>query len=62
MALKDALECLEQKHVLGEYGPQTRPFVVLDVIEYEMIVRELKNADRRRKVPREAKRETAQTV
>jgi hypothetical protein len=62
VALKDALECIEHKHVLGEYGPCTRPFVVLDIDEYNLLLDELKRATRRRRVPNESTRETNATV
>jgi len=61
MAVKDALKCLNEKHILGEYGPCTRPFVILDVDEYHMIIDALKTESKRRRVPRESSRET-QTV
>ena len=57
MALKDALKCLDGKLVLGEYGPCTRPFVILDVDEYQMIREEIESASKRRRVPREQSRE-----
>lgn len=56
VTLKAALAILKKKLVLGEYGPQTRPFVVLDVDEYEMIVTALENANKATKVPRETSR------
>lgn len=59
MALKDALSILESKPVLGEYGAVTRPFVLLDVDEYRLIVSELKAATRRKRVPRETSREAS---
>jgi len=62
MALKDALTMLEGKLVLGEYGPQTRPFVVLDIDEYQILIRELKAIAKRRKVPRETSRQTNATL
>ena len=48
MALKQALKILKEKPVLGEYGPVTRPFVVLDVEEYDLIVKEIEKASKRR--------------
>lgn len=62
MALKDALAMLEGKLVLGEYGPQTRPFVVLDIDEYQILIRELKTISKRRKVPSETSRQTNATL
>lgn len=61
MALKDALAMLKGKIVLGEYGPQTRPFVVLDIDEYQALIRELENTTKRPKVPRETRRQNTNT-
>ena len=62
MALKSTLAMLKGKLVLGEYGPQTRPFVVLDIDEYQALIRELENSTKRPKVPREARRQTNTSV
>ena len=58
MAIKDALDILKAKPVLGEYGATTRPFVILDVDEYNAIVKTLEDATKRPRVPREAKRQS----
>ena len=60
--LKAALAILKGKLVLGEYGPQTRPFVVLDVDEYDAICKSLETATTKRRVPRESRRQTNTTV
>ncbi len=62
MALKDALDCLKGKHILGEYGPCTRPFVVLDVEEHAMIIEEIQKSTRRKRVPSESFRSESQAV
>jgi len=59
VTLKSALEILQKKPTLGEYGPITRPFVILDIDEYESIVHALEAKTRQKRVPREARRETA---
>lgn len=61
MALAELVAMLKKKHVLGEYGAFTRPFVVLDVDEYHALIDALsKQADRpRRKVPHETVRAEA---
>jgi len=55
MALDDLVRTLEEKLVLGEYGAFTRPYVVLDVDEYQEIIKALKakQRGRPRKVPHE---------
>jgi len=60
--LKAALAILKGKLVLGEYGPQTRPFVVLDVDEYDAICKSLETATTRKRVPRETSRQTNTTI
>ena len=59
MAIKDALELLKSKVVIGEYGAATRPFVILDIDEYRMLLRELEKGQRRKRVPRESARHPA---
>jgi hypothetical protein len=55
MALDDLIRTLEEKLVLGEYGAFTRPYIVLDVDEYQDILKALKakQRGRSRKVPHE---------
>lgn len=55
MDLKAARALLEGKHVLGEHGPVTRPFVILDVDEYHALLGALVDATEKpkRRVPRE---------
>jgi hypothetical protein len=59
LAIKDAIQLLKSKPMLGEYGAVTRPFVILDVDEYRMLLDELEKLNRRKRVPREAERQTA---
>lgn len=58
MAIKDAIACMTKKLILGEYGPCTRPFVILDIDEYNLILKTLETADKRRRVPVESHRES----
>jgi hypothetical protein len=55
MALDELIRTLEEKLVLGEYGAFTRPYIVLDVDEYQDILKALKakQRGRQRKVPHE---------
>ncbi|MCP4339786.1 MAG: hypothetical protein GY799_13065 [Desulfobulbaceae bacterium] len=59
MAVKDAIEALKSKTILGEYGAVTRPFVVLDIDEYNLILKTLEKSSRQRKIPRETHRTAA---
>lgn len=60
MAVADALKMLKSKAVLGEYGTFTRPYVVLDITEYEQLLvalsQERPKRGRPAKVPHEAVR------
>lgn len=56
MELKDLQNMLENKIVIGEYGAFTRPYVVLDIDEYQALLEELKARRKRREVPRESAR------
>jgi len=56
MALKEALQVLKSKTILGEYGAVTRPFVVLDIDEYNLLLEALEKSTKQKRVPRETRR------
>jgi len=53
---KSLIKALEEKIILGEQGAFTRPYVILDVDEYEAVLSALKA--RTRKATKEVPRET----
>lgn len=58
MALDELIKALETKVIQGEYGAFSRPFVVLDVDEYQAVIKALQSKRRSsaRKVPNETVR------
>lgn len=55
MDLSEALEILQKKPVLGEYGAFNRPFVILDIDEFNSLLDVMRAAGEKpkRRVPRE---------
>lgn len=61
MEVKGLLSALKAKVIMGEYGPCNRPYVILDIDEYQAVLEALESKPKRGRprkveVPHEAVR------
>lgn len=59
MELSDLIAQLREKPVLGEYGAFNRPYVILDIDEYQALLQALEKRQRARRVPKQTTRTEA---